>query len=583
MGKRHLAIPVLLIPVISFFILYGAINYAESEYVSTVDMPRNVTDGVKCDVGTILSKDMNQCLPICPEGTIFEESTPRERAANKIEGTCVPDVPVETYEIHFLIGGIAIAAVATGIGLVLTWKEHKKEDAKRTQELLQTYSEEITRIQNQEKSLKTQLDCEIYASQYLDTLEKLATLKEHKIIDDNAIVYFDNNFAYGRSLWWWYYYHIHGIKNTKKVDELFEIDKKPPGRDLTPNEEKAIENFLKQDRWPLYRKLCNDKPIEYFKLDFSGYGGHDDSRKNWRILPDLMYYDYEEIPEEDGLTKAEFVEIIRPYAKDLADFVDQEKEMSEPEQFEVYAEQYLETLEQIATLYKNNIIPRKASEYFENKFAYGCNLWEWYHGHVLKFKETFFKALWNFPTDCPDVPSSPESVIPDWYKKLGIDEKIITEKMQDWGNAPDDAKKDSIKESISAYVQRKKIFHFLVNYSGIDKTKRAEEIDNEYHVVGDKEGNAQLWSDIRAGAVNNFKKEHDDIWKIVIRKTKNQNKNLAPAIILEKLEKYVVDYTKDERWKDFRWWCHEQNIIAFDEDSSEGLILPKKMWLAKYD
>ena len=683
-GIRHLALPILLIPIASFFILFGVIDFAESAESETEEkLPIKTRDGVICEPGTTLANNYTQCLPICPEGTIFKESK------YGTESFCEPDVPVETYEIHFLMAGIVIAAVATGIGLVLTRNEHKKEDNKRTQELLKSYSEELTGIQDQERTLKTQLDCELYAGQYLDTLEQISALIHHKIFDDDAIDYFYNNFAYGRSLWWWYYKYIHGIPDDAEIDRIFRIfDKQPENtKSKTENEKnEAINNFLSEDRWPYFREFCvkTDPEITYYKLDFGGLGGYDDSRENWRVLPDLMYYDYDKIPKEDGLTKAEFVEIVRPFANDLSGFVEKEKQMITPDEFEVYSELYLETLEQIATLYKNKIIPEKAKEYFENKFSYGINLWLWYYDRPLKFSKKLCNALWN-TINCKQerldkVENTNEKLktalqkfedcwppllkqLPEKDKKL-IRELNASRSQSSKTEEELEAAQQRFEDAIIAILKRE---NFGKELRLFDKFKTAiNEVAKAKNDAEDEKIKTENYcrflehyspdeSEVKEGindAADLFILEEPDVWKLVkqttnddskkeiirqfidaveqdlnplkdtafkkgeelvsLRKAKNPNeiairraeKSLKTAedaikmnvknrsthklnemdeeFIYQILKEFVNNFLSNERWRDFRSWCMENELTAFVEDPDEGLVLPLKMWQAQY-
>ena len=64
-----------------------------------------------------------------------------------------PLLPTSMSDTMFLMLGIVIAAVATGIGLYLTWRERKDAAKQRMEELVQTYSTELREISNQELGL----------------------------------------------------------------------------------------------------------------------------------------------------------------------------------------------------------------------------------------------------------------------------------------------------------------------------------------------------------------------------------------------------------------------------------------------
>jgi len=414
-------------------------------------------------------------------GIIFaDEHDPKptcESGTELVNGIC-QDIPVDYWSPNsMLIYGILIAAFATIVGIAVTIVDRKSAKQTRLQEIMKTYSDEIREITNQESNLDTKQACSLYVEQYLDTLEQIATLKTQKIFKDKAIDYFNNNFAYGRDLWWWYHKFVHGF-NDDTQDKIWAATEKTKSirfslSDLYPEpkefekhkgNDKYLENFLDDDRWPEFRKLCATKPITPFDNEYSGIGGK--SGDEWRVLPDIMYYDYEKIPDENGLTKAELVEIIRPYANDLSEYVDDEQDMTTPVEFEVYAEQYLETLEQIATLYRCEILPMKAKEYFENKFSYGCNLWEWYHKRTLKFSKNLLEAFWKT--------SSALIKLEDMFTK----EQIAVMKPEE---------KIEVEKKALAEVKDKTYWEFIEYYS----------IKNEEN------------------ALYNFKIEDPDIWKLV--------------------------------------------------------------------
>ena len=399
-GKLYQILIIFLIPIISLSITFDTFAYGQNENTNSL-----------CGPGTVETSD-NTCVPLCEDGTKFVEG----KIPND-PGTCIADQPFVN-DNQWIGVGVIIAGGAAGAGIIITVFDRKSENKKRNQELMKTYSDEIREISNQESKLMTKQDCALYTEQYLDTLEQIATLRDQEIFTDEAIRYFENNFVYGRDLWWWYNKYIHGLeddvqdiiwratKNSRQekfsyqqfldaASELVAENKIKEPKILRTLKEDAITNFLNDDRWPAYRKLCmtEEVPITEFYYDYEGIGGK--TKNDWRVLPDIMYFKFDDIPDENGLSKAEFVEIIRPYANDLSEFVEKEKEMETPEQFEVYAEQYLETLEQIGTLYRNKIIPYKAKEYFENKFSYGINLWQWYHHRVLKFSNNLVEAFWE--------------------------------------------------------------------------------------------------------------------------------------------------------------------------------------------
>lgn len=209
MRKQQLIIPFLLIPIISLFFLSGILP--------SVDAQNHITKaGITCGPETELNADETQCIPSCSEGTEFETET---------ESCVVPPDDSLFSESLMLMLGIVIAAVATGFGLILTWRDRQNAANQRKEELVQTYSNELREISNQELGLKTKQECALYAEQYLDTVEKISTLHKLDVFDKNIMTYFENNFTYAIDLWNWYNYNVHGIDYDTQ-DEIWNISEK---------------------------------------------------------------------------------------------------------------------------------------------------------------------------------------------------------------------------------------------------------------------------------------------------------------------------------------------------------------------
>ncbi len=90
--------------------------------------------------------------------------------------------------------------------------------------------DKLREISNKELELKTKQNCALYAEQYLDTMEKIATLRVQKVFDDDSMEYSDNNFRYAMDLWWWYNRNVHGLSD-KIQDEIFEVFKEQSLKD----------------------------------------------------------------------------------------------------------------------------------------------------------------------------------------------------------------------------------------------------------------------------------------------------------------------------------------------------------------
>ena len=346
----------------------------------------------------------------------------------------------------WLAVGVGTAAVAVAIASIVTVSDRKRDIKKRNQELIQLYDEELREIVEQEKNLTTKLDCNLYVERYLDTLEKIATLSNDKNFGKSVSDFFDNNFSYGIDLWRWYQKNVVRISidligigkssgplwnlpprkssssppqltsddlnkfkeqynstRQEAIDYEFEkyLEAHPSARreemienylknKLLPELNDAqlkisLNKFLKEERWSEFRSWCLkvDPPITALQSDFGNI--HQPiipKEKKYRILPDSLYDSFDLLPEEDGLTKGEFVEIIQSFSKDLDKLAEKESNLKTKADCSIYAERYLDALEEISSLYKQDIIPKKAADYFENKFSLGINLWNWYEKFV---------------------------------------------------------------------------------------------------------------------------------------------------------------------------------------------------------
>ncbi len=645
MGKQYSIFLFVIIPV--FFIT------SISDLSSFDAFAQMKVDGKEyaCGEGTYYNNTTKSCEFICPPGLTL------------VNNECIiPAGFLDLTDNAWIGWGVLLAGIIAGIGIGITLYQQSIESKKRTHEIIQSYSSKINEISNKESNLKTKQDCALYAEQYLDTLEEIATLalagnfrkglfnKSYEHVTN----YFNNNFAYGYDLWWWYHKYIHGFDDdmqerlwiVPKLDEpeyakLREIYRDEEINSMSEEDKSEIREsliaFHRDDRWPDFRRLCIERKIEEFKYNYKGIDGNDDSKKNWRVLPDLMYYEFDKIPDEDGLSKAEYVEILREFANDLSGFVEKEKELDNNGDYEVYAEQYLETLEQIATLYKHGVLPTKESSYFENKFAYGHNLWDWYHLIVLKFKKNFADALWELPIQHA-IDSMSDSSIRDKFMELKYKQEIrqrpkpdsvplndldnilneiirtnrdyIVEKGGDsFDFLMEKARKNSKKASDEEICQR--LITKIIELKDEEITKKIDTFLSRYNLANEENNRlAHLKTIFQAEdpdikklvtyeqvkplideffKVNrpnsNWSKRRKDNWKK--RQTDNIvnqfTVDLSPEIIESDLKNFIRYYLANERWKDFRWWCKQENITSFFEDPSEGLILPKKMWDAEYN
>lgn len=261
-------------------------------------------------------------------------------------------------------------------------------------EIIRGYGNDLGKLTEKERNLKTQVDCAIYAEQYLDTLEQLASLYEKDILPKKAADYFENKFCYGMNLWNWY--------------EKF-VDTKKSKKDPTKYEQKTPDDIIKEwkkrdeknDRWLAFKWWCDggkdpdQKLSEFYDDDITidtDIAGNE--IQVGKVLPEAMYY-YDHLPPEEGLDASTLMEIIQDYGKQLNKLMEKEQNLRTQIDCSVYAEQYLDTLDQIAYLFNVKALATDAPTYFENNFAYGKTLMNWYQKRILEKEGQDSEKRWS--------------------------------------------------------------------------------------------------------------------------------------------------------------------------------------------
>ncbi len=130
--EKHLLAFVIIIAIIITIgiIVWQITTFFESEQLKYVENPQIA---IYEDNSTI-PLATTQLLPNFPDGTKFVQVTDENN--NKLIRCQVDTDPVISDNLCLGIG-IVIAAVATGIGIILTWKDRKNERNKRNQEIIQ--------------------------------------------------------------------------------------------------------------------------------------------------------------------------------------------------------------------------------------------------------------------------------------------------------------------------------------------------------------------------------------------------------------------------------------------------------------
>ncbi|MDH3611265.1 MAG: hypothetical protein OEM79_05830 [Nitrosopumilus sp.] len=82
--------------------------------------------------------------------------------------------------------------------------------------------------------------------------------------------------------------------------------------------------------------------------------------------------------------KREDLDLIQNYGNKLSEINQEEQNLETQLDCSLYAERYLDTLDQIASLLYKELLRREVADYFENHFKYGMNLWFWYKENLEK-------------------------------------------------------------------------------------------------------------------------------------------------------------------------------------------------------
>ncbi len=130
------------------------------------------------------------------------------------------------------------------------------------------------------------------------------------------------------------------------------------------------------------------------------------------ILAFMVLITWKNIKEN---TKATYAQLLRRFHEDLTTRLNKNSVLKTPEDCERYANDYLNTVDEIAFLDINKKIPQDIAKYLSRFFAYGLNIIDWYNGMVGEdFLETAKKNWPNYFLYCEkcDIHLNPEDKIP---------------------------------------------------------------------------------------------------------------------------------------------------------------------------
>jgi hypothetical protein len=129
-------------------------------------------------------------------------------------------------------------------------------------------------------------------------------------------------------------------------------------------------------------------------------------------------------------TKATFAQLLRTFHEDLTQRLNKNTVLKTTEDCERYANDYLNTLDEIAFLEINNKIPSDVAQYFKRFFSYGLRIIDWYDSMIGEDFRQIARANWpNYFTFCEkfSIQIRSDDKIPKImldYNKLRNDEKL---------------------------------------------------------------------------------------------------------------------------------------------------------------
>ena len=109
---------------------------------------------------------------------------------------------IETPKLAIIIS--SLTAIVFVITLLLTWRNLRETTKLSYSQLLRGFHEDLTNRLDKNSILKTTEDCHRYANDYLNTVDEIAFLEQHKKIPVGLAQYLNRFFAYGLTIIDWY-------------------------------------------------------------------------------------------------------------------------------------------------------------------------------------------------------------------------------------------------------------------------------------------------------------------------------------------------------------------------------------------
>jgi len=112
------------------------------------------------------------------------------------------NVAIDISIIALIIATISAGGVAGTF--ILNWWVTRASNRTKYAELLRDFEQNLSRVLEKEPSLKTTEECERFAADYLNILDRIAYLNQKGKVPDEIADYFDNYFSYGLTIIDWY-------------------------------------------------------------------------------------------------------------------------------------------------------------------------------------------------------------------------------------------------------------------------------------------------------------------------------------------------------------------------------------------
>jgi len=494
-------------------------------------------------------------------------------------------------EIFVLAVGLVVTGIGTGVGLFFTAMENKGSRDEKNLSMLGNFSNQISNLKDKERQLKTKKDCEIYAQNFVDLMDQIAFLHIEETIPSKVTKYFENEFAYALTMIEWL--------------ENYNIDKGGKKRENEIKWEEHVKtlNVINGDKkeytWSSLIKWCQKlkkppiEPIEYKSLP-----------------PAMLKYDL--LPEEEISTA---IDLIKGYSEQITELKNRERQLKTQKDCEIYAQNFVDLMDQIAFLYVKNMFPADLTKYFENEFAYALTMIEWLGNNNIEIgsKRKAKGAKWNDYVKSLELRNGNKeefvwSSLIEWCQVRRtppiepIEYELLPPSMLEFKNLPKEEIDTTIGmmkeygDKLSELTQKEKNF------------KDDSFLDCELYAISyldlvDQIAFLHLKNMFPEELTRYF--ENNFCYALTLYNWLKENKLSGPVVVIEKEEQNndngreiedinqwikskgdTAEVSKEFTWTDLMSWCKSEELEPFEQDQlppkMRNMKVPEEFWLDRY-